>query len=90
MEIAPIVSLYVDMLHIALPVAFVFWAGQLIVTSFLSAVFGGRLTFRICFLPLSPESPILTFSGVAEGRNRNVDICSRKYHFGLNWYALCL
>ena len=47
MEIAPIVSLYVDMLHIALPVAFVFWAGQLIVTSFISAVFGGRLTFRI-------------------------------------------
>ena len=47
MEIAPIVSLYVDMLQIALPVAFVFWGGELIVTSFLRAGFGGRLSFKI-------------------------------------------
>lgn len=46
MEIAPIVSLYVDMLHIALPVAIVFWAGELIVTTVLRAAFGGKLSFR--------------------------------------------
>lgn len=47
MEIAPIVSVYVDIVQAALPVAFVFWAGELIVTSFLRAVFGGRLSFKI-------------------------------------------
>lgn len=46
MEVSSIVALYVQVIEIALPIAIVFWVGDFLVTRFLSAAFGGRLTFR--------------------------------------------
>ena len=45
MEIADIVALYVEVIQIALPFTIVFYMGEFIVTTFLRAAFGGKLTF---------------------------------------------
>lgn len=45
--VADIVSVYVDMLQMALPFTFVFWGGEMIVSSFLRVAFGGRLSFKL-------------------------------------------
>lgn len=47
MEVADIVSLYVDVVRIALPFTVVFWIGEMLVTSVLRAAFGGKLSFRV-------------------------------------------
>lgn len=47
MEIMDIVSVYVDMLQLALPFTFLFWGGEMIVTTFLRTAFGGRLSFKL-------------------------------------------
>lgn len=46
MQISEIVALYVEVIQIALPFTIVFWMCDFIVTTFLRAAFGGRLTFR--------------------------------------------
>lgn len=46
MTVAPIVSLFCDVVAISLPFSIVFWAGELIVTTVLRAAFGGKLSFR--------------------------------------------
>lgn len=46
MEIADIVSLYVECINIALPFAVIFWLGDFVVSTILRAAFGGKLTFR--------------------------------------------
>ena len=45
MEITDIVLLYVDVVRIALPFTFIFWIGEKVVSSILTAAFGGRLSF---------------------------------------------
>ncbi len=46
MVIADIVQLYADVISEALPFTITFFMCDLIVTTFLRAAFGGRLTFR--------------------------------------------
>ena len=46
MQINEIVALYVEVIQIALPFTIVFYLSDLIVTTFLRAAFGGRLTFK--------------------------------------------
>lgn len=46
MASSDIVALYASMLQEALPFAIIFWLCDLIVTTFLRAAFGGKLTFR--------------------------------------------
>lgn len=46
MEIADIVSLYVQCVTVALPFTITFWICDFIVTTYLRAAFGGRLSFR--------------------------------------------
>lgn len=41
-----IVSLYVDVIQVALPFVIIFWVCDFLVTTFLRAAFGGKLTFR--------------------------------------------
>lgn len=45
MVISDIVSLYVDCIQVALPFTITFWICDFIVTTFLRAAFGGKLTF---------------------------------------------
>ena len=45
MEIADIVLLYADVVRIALPFTFIFWIGERVTSSILTAAFGGRLSF---------------------------------------------
>lgn len=47
MEIADIVVLYVEIIREALPITVVFWFGNMIVSTFLSAAFGGKLSFKV-------------------------------------------
>ena len=47
LEIMDAVSVYVDMLQLALPFTFLFWGGEMIVTTFLRTAFGGRLSFKL-------------------------------------------
>lgn len=47
MEVADIVSVYVDMIRMALPFTFLFWGGEMIVTTFLRTAFGGKLSFKV-------------------------------------------
>ncbi len=47
MEIADIVLLYADVVRIALPFTFIFWLGEKVVSSILTAAFGGRLSFKL-------------------------------------------
>lgn len=44
-QLPEIVALYVDIVRSAVPVALVFGFGDLMVTTFLRAAFGGRLSF---------------------------------------------
>lgn len=46
MELTAIVSLYVEIVESAIPVALVFGFGDLIVATFLRAAFGGRLSLK--------------------------------------------
>ena len=46
MEAVEIAQLYVDIVSAALPFTLVFFFGDFIVTTFLRAAFGGRLTFK--------------------------------------------
>ncbi len=46
MELADIVSLYVDIVRSAVPVGLIFGFGDLIVGTVLRVAFGGRLSFR--------------------------------------------
>ena len=46
MEIADIVSLYVEVIQIALPFTITFWMCNMLVGTFLRAAFGGPLTFK--------------------------------------------
>lgn len=46
MAISDIISLYVECIMIALPVTICFYMCDLIVTTFLRAAFGGKLTFK--------------------------------------------
>lgn len=46
MAVSEIVAIYVECMTIALPVTIVFFLGDLIVTSVLRSMFGGRLTFK--------------------------------------------
>lgn len=46
MVVTDIIALYIDVISEALPFAVVFWMGNLIVSTFLRAAFGGKLEFR--------------------------------------------
>ena len=46
MQINEIVALYVEVIQFALPFTIVFYLSDFIVTTFLRAAFGGRLTFK--------------------------------------------
>lgn len=46
MAVSDIVSIYVECMMIALPVAIVFFLGDFMVTTVLRAMLGGRLTFK--------------------------------------------
>lgn len=46
MEIADIVMLYAQCMEFAVPVAVVFYLGDLVVSTMLRTAFGGTLTFR--------------------------------------------
>lgn len=46
MEINDIISLYVDCISYALPFTLVFYFGDFLVTTFLRAAFGGKLSFK--------------------------------------------
>ena len=46
MQINEIVAMYVEVIQIALPFTIVFYLRDFIVTTFLRAAFGGRLTFK--------------------------------------------
>lgn len=46
MDVSAIVPVCVDIYSAAVPIAIVFWLCDLIVTTFLRAAFGGRLSFR--------------------------------------------
>ena len=45
MNVSDIVSLYVDIIRLAVPYVFVFWACDFVTCTVLRAVLGGRLTF---------------------------------------------
>ena len=47
MEIADIVSLYADIVSMAVPFTFIFWVGEMIVSTFLRSAFGGKLSFKV-------------------------------------------
>lgn len=47
MSVADIALLYAECVKLALPFAFVFWAGEMFVTTVLRTAFGGRLSFNI-------------------------------------------
>lgn len=47
MSVQEIVKLYVEVMQEAIPFAVVFWMGNLIVSTFCRAAFGGRLEFRV-------------------------------------------
>lgn len=46
MIVPELVEIYVDCMEIALPIVFTFFICNLVVSTILSAAFGGRLTFR--------------------------------------------
>lgn len=46
MAINDIVALYVEVIEIALPFTIVFYMSEFLVTTFLRAAFGGRLSFK--------------------------------------------
>ncbi len=46
MTISEIVALYVEVIQIALPFTITFYICEFVVTTFLRAAFGGRLTFK--------------------------------------------
>lgn len=47
MDMSALVSVCVDIYSAAVPIALVFWLAELIVTTFLRAAFGGRLSFNV-------------------------------------------
>lgn len=46
MEVTQIVALYTEVMREAVPFAVVFWMGNLIVSTFCRAAFGGKLEFK--------------------------------------------
>lgn len=46
MTTSDIVTLYVEILQLALPFTFIFWVCEMITTTILRTAFGGRLSFR--------------------------------------------
>lgn len=46
MEVAEIIGLYVECISIALPFTICFYICDFLVTTFLRAAFGGKLTFK--------------------------------------------
>jgi len=46
MQIADIVTLYVEVIQIALPFTIVWYISEFLVQTFLRAAFGGRLSFK--------------------------------------------
>lgn len=46
MQIADIVTVYVQCIREALPIAVVFWFGDMIVSTVLRSAFGGRLSLK--------------------------------------------
>lgn len=46
MEISAIVELYVEVIEIALPFTITFYMCEFLVSTFLRAAFGGKLTFK--------------------------------------------
>lgn len=47
MVVSDTVSVYVTMIQMALPFTFIFWGGEMIVTTFLRTAFGGKLSFKV-------------------------------------------
>ncbi len=47
MESADVVLLFVDIVKLAIPFAFIFWVCEMITTMFVRAAFGGRLSFKV-------------------------------------------
>lgn len=51
MVVSDTVSVYVAMIQMALPFTFIFWGGEMIVTTFLRTAFGGKLSFKVYSCP---------------------------------------
>ena len=47
MESADIILLFAEVIEQALPFTVLFWMGEMLVTTFLRAAFGGKLSFRL-------------------------------------------
>lgn len=47
MEAVEVVTLYAEILKLALPFTFVFWCCEMITTTILRAAFGGRMSFKV-------------------------------------------
>lgn len=47
MVVQDIIALYIEVMQEAIPFAVVFWMGNLIVSTFCRAAFGGKLEFRV-------------------------------------------
>ena len=46
MQVSDIALLFAEVVHEALPIAMVWYLGELIVSTFLRTAFGGKLTFK--------------------------------------------